>query len=165
MLWPSRFIADSQGVLMLGMLSCWSYASATDLSYTCHVKCLHNHKKYRIVWKDQINMGESLHEFAFFELQNVHFFSSQSNIKNYFKFKFSSSKGSISDFRKWKQWYKIIFSLKFLPVYPLFNFRKKPLEGVKKHLHSSPFQSIILEIITQISKDLQRFYSFFTLLF
>ena len=124
-------------------------------------KCLRNHKNYRISWKDQINMRESLHEFAFFELQNVHFFSSQSNIKNYFEFKFSSSKGSISDFRKWKQWYKIIFSLKFLPVYPLFNFRKKTLEGVKKHLHSSPFQSIILEIITQISRDLQRFYSLF----
>ena len=37
MLWSSRFISDSQGVLMLGMLRCWSYASATDLSCTCHV--------------------------------------------------------------------------------------------------------------------------------
>ena len=37
MLWSSRFISDSQGVLMLGMLRCWSYASATDLSCTCRV--------------------------------------------------------------------------------------------------------------------------------
>ena len=37
MLWISRFISDSQGVLMLGMLSCWSCASVTDLTYTCHI--------------------------------------------------------------------------------------------------------------------------------
>ena len=115
-------------------------------------KCLRNHKNYRISWKDQINMGERLHEFAFFELQSIHFFISI-KYKNYFKFQFSSSKGSIRDFKKWKRWYKIIFSVK-LPVPPLFNFRKKTLEGVKKHLPSSPFQSIILEIITPISRDL-----------
>ena len=110
-------------------------------------------EKTKLTWEKACT---SLH---FLSYKMFTFFSSQSNIRNYFKF--SSSKGSISDFRKWKQWYKIIFSLKFLPIYPLFNFRKKTLEGVKKHLHSSPFQSIILEILTQISKDLQRFYSFF----